>query len=105
MLVLSPLRDGGYDLPSQKGLPGTSLVGQWLRLHAPSAGAPGSIPGQGTKSCMLQLRPGTAKKKKKKGLPHHQGPLFLPFHPLHQGIGQGVSLKKWSIFAAESWSR
>ena len=64
MLVLSPLRDGGYDLPSQKGLPGTSLVGQWLRLHAPSAGAPGSIPGQGTKSCMLQLRPGTAKKKK-----------------------------------------
>ena len=21
MLVLSPLRDGGYDLPSQKGLP------------------------------------------------------------------------------------
>ena len=29
---------------------------QWLRLHAPNAGGPGSIPGQGTKSHMLQLR-------------------------------------------------
>ena len=28
---------------------GTSLVVQWLRLHASSAGAPGLIPGQGTK--------------------------------------------------------
>ena len=27
-----------------------------LRLHAPSAGGQGSIPGQGTKSHMLQLR-------------------------------------------------
>ena len=25
---------------------GTSLVVQWLRLHAPNAGSPGSIPGQ-----------------------------------------------------------
>ena len=31
---------------------GTSLVVQWLRLHALSAGAPGSIPGQGTRSHM-----------------------------------------------------
>ena len=29
--------------------PGTSPVLQWLRLHAPNAGGPGSIPGQGTK--------------------------------------------------------
>ena len=47
---------------------GTSLVVHWLRFYAPSAGGPGSIPGQGTrshkphrnkdrKSCMLQLRP------------------------------------------------
>ena len=37
----------------QKGLkPGTSLVAQWLRLRAPNAGGPGSIPGQGTRSHM-----------------------------------------------------
>ena len=36
--------------------PGTSLVIQWLRLHAPKAGAPGSIPGQGTRSHMPQLK-------------------------------------------------
>ena len=30
----------------------TSLVVQWLRLCAPNAGGPGSIPGQGTRSHM-----------------------------------------------------
>ena len=30
----------------------TSLVIQWLRLHAPKAGGPGSIPGQGTRGRM-----------------------------------------------------
>ena len=47
---------------------GTSLVVLWLRLRAPNAGDPGLIPGQGTKSCILQLRacmpqlrPGAAK--------------------------------------------
>ena len=34
--------------PKQKWW-GTSLVVQWLRLHAPNAGCLGSIPGQGTK--------------------------------------------------------
>ncbi|TEA25080.1 hypothetical protein DBR06_SOUSAS6010062, partial [Sousa chinensis] len=33
-----------------------SLVVQWLRLRIPNAGGPGSIPGQGTRSHMLQLR-------------------------------------------------
>ncbi|TEA39938.1 hypothetical protein DBR06_SOUSAS10310031, partial [Sousa chinensis] len=33
-----------------------SLVVQCLRLHAPNAGGPGSIPGQGTRSHMPQLR-------------------------------------------------
>ena len=33
-------------------LKGTSLVVQWLRLRAPNAGGPGSIPGQGTRSHM-----------------------------------------------------
>ena len=31
---------------------GTSLVAQWIRLCTPSAGGPGSIPGQGTRSHM-----------------------------------------------------
>ena len=35
---------------------GTTLVVQWLRLHAPNAGGPGSIPGWGTRSRMPQLR-------------------------------------------------
>ena len=30
----------------------TSLAAQWLRLCAPNAGGPGSIPGQGTRSHM-----------------------------------------------------
>ena len=36
--------------------PGTSLVVQWLRLHALNAGGLSSIPDQGTRSRMLQLR-------------------------------------------------
>ena len=39
-----------------KGPPGTSLVVQWLRFHAPNAAGPGLIPGQGTRSYMLQLK-------------------------------------------------
>ena len=35
---------------------GTSLVVQQLRLHAPKAGGWGSIPGQETRSHMLQLK-------------------------------------------------
>ena len=31
---------------------GTSLMVQWLRLHAPNAGGLGSIPGPGTRSHM-----------------------------------------------------
>ena len=30
----------------------TSLVAQWIRLHTPNAGGPGSIPAQGTRSHM-----------------------------------------------------
>ena len=33
----------------------------WLRLHAPNAGDPSSIPSQGARFQMLQLRPGTAR--------------------------------------------
>ena len=35
---------------------GTSLVVQWLRLHVPSARGPCSIPDQGTRSHMPQLK-------------------------------------------------
>ena len=35
---------------------GTSLVVQWLRLHAPNAGGLCSIPCQGTRSHMLKLK-------------------------------------------------
>ena len=31
-------------------------VVQWLRLHAPNVESPGSIPGQGTRSHIVQLR-------------------------------------------------
>ena len=67
---------------------GTCLVGQWLRLHAPSVGAQGSIPGQGTKSCMLQLRPGTVKKKKKRrrrAFLIARDPFSYPFTPTIRG--------------------
>ena len=42
---------------------GTSLVVQWLRLHAPNAGGMGSIPGLGTK---ILRAPRHSKEKKKK---------------------------------------
>lgn len=47
------------------------MVVQWLGLSAHSVGGLGSIPGQGTRPCMLKLRPSTAKyiKKKKKKKP------------------------------------
>ena len=35
---------------------GTSLVVQWLKLHSPNAGGPDSIPGQGIRSHMPQLK-------------------------------------------------
>ena len=48
-------------------LPGTSLVVQWFRLHASSAGGAGWIPGQELKSCTPH---GAARKlKKNKTLP------------------------------------
>ncbi|TEA30408.1 hypothetical protein DBR06_SOUSAS17710034, partial [Sousa chinensis] len=32
------------------------MVVKWLRRHTPNAGGPGSIPGQGNRSHMPQLR-------------------------------------------------
>ena len=42
--------------PHSEIYPGTSLVVQWLRLKAPNAGGLSSIPGQGTRSRMPQLK-------------------------------------------------
>ena len=57
--VLSPCLKG----PLKTDTTGTSLVVQWLRLHAPNAGGLGSIPGQGTRSHMLQLGTHTTSKR------------------------------------------
>ena len=44
MYVFNPVK--------KKARIGTSMVAQWIRLCAPNAGGPGSIPGQGTRSHM-----------------------------------------------------
>ena len=41
---------------AHKNLLGTFLMVQWLRLCPSNAGGPGSIPSQGTRSHMSQLR-------------------------------------------------
>ena len=46
------------------------MVVQWLRPHIPNARAPGLIPGQGTRSNMLQLRLHSLQLKKKKKFVH-----------------------------------
>ena len=50
-------------------IPGASLVVQWLRLHTLNTRVLDLILGQETRSCMLQLRPSTDKKKKKACIP------------------------------------
>jgi hypothetical protein len=55
---------------TQEGNLGTSLVVQWLRLHAPNAGGPVSIPGPGTKiphAATKSLCPTTKTQINKKG--------------------------------------
>ena len=44
-------REGQIEVTS-----GTFLVAQGLRLCSPNAGGPGSIPGQGTRSHMSQVK-------------------------------------------------
>ena len=48
-----------------KILTGTSLVVQWLRLHAPSEGGLGLIPNQETRSHKPQLRVGLPQQRLK----------------------------------------
>ena len=63
--------------------------GPWLRLRAPSAGSPGLIPGQGTGSHMLQLKPGAAKERNIKKQASKQKILF----PLKRKKNQKQPLK------------
>ena len=64
---MEPLLGFSRMLEAYKGLrttsAGTSLPVQGQRLCAPNAGDTGSIPGQGTRSHMLQLRVHGATKK------------------------------------------
>ena len=61
-----PLTESSWSFSSwirEEQCGGTSLVAQWLRLHALNARGPAWIPGQGTRPYMPQIRPGTAKWK------------------------------------------
>ena len=62
---------------------GTSLVVQWLRLHASTAGTPGSIPGQGTKISHTTQQ--DQKKKKKKDYVQMMQSFHLP-NPVPQSF-------------------
>ena len=50
------VKSNKLNITLHKGKSGTSLLVQWLRLHAPNAGGSGSIPDQGTRSYTPQLR-------------------------------------------------
>ena len=63
------------------------MVAQWVRCHTLNAGVAGSIPDQGTRSHMLQLRSGTVKWKKKKKRRWERGQIFTyEFQPLKNSI-------------------
>ena len=77
---------------------------QWLRLHGPNAGGLGSLPGQGTRSHMLQRRvhlpqlkivdavsrPGTVKLKIKKPVASLNGKNYTLQKNQNQGIWVAV---------------
>ena len=52
---------------------------QWLRLCTPNTGGPGSIPGQGTRCHMLQLRVRMKVKATVRWTVAHQAPLSMEF--------------------------
>ena len=55
--ILAPLSHKPWEkLYQESPTSRTSLVAQWLRIHVPSAGGLSSIPGQGTRSHILQLK-------------------------------------------------
>ena len=61
-IVWKESQDQAYSLVDKTSEDGAaSLVVQWLEPQGPSSGGLGSIPGEGTRSHMLQLRPAAAK--------------------------------------------
>ena len=69
---------------------GLSPVVQWLRLCAPNAGGLGSIPGQGTRSHMLQLRVHVPQLKKDPACPNWKIPHAATKIP-HSGISRATA--------------
>ena len=55
------IKNNKNNLKNKMLVPETSLVLQWWRHHIPNAGDSGSIPGQGTRAHIPQLRPSIAK--------------------------------------------
>ena len=59
-LGFNKLWDGGEEFPqldfSKEAISETSLVARWLRLYAPNTEGLSSIPSQGTRSYIPQLR-------------------------------------------------
>ena len=74
----------------------------WLRLCAPNAGGPGlgSVPGQGTRSHMRQLKipKATTKKKKKKKVLHAAS------KTQHSQINKQILYKKKTVFPQSALS-
>ena len=65
---------------------------QWLRLHAPNAGGPGSAPGQETRSDKAQLKiPSGATKTQSSQINQSVKQTTLPCPPAPQGPRQGPS--------------
>ena len=56
LCLFSSFKDINHSRCKAHPTQGNSLVVHWLRPHAPNAGALGLIPGQGTRSHMLQLK-------------------------------------------------
>ena len=87
-----------------KTFTGTSLVVQWLRLQAPNARGPSSIPGQGTISHMPQLKPGAAAAKSLQSCPTLCDPIdgSPPGSPV-PGILQARTLEWVAISFSKAW--
>ena len=87
-----------------KTFTGTSLVVQWLRLQAPNARGPSSIPGQGTISHMPQLRPGAAAAKSLQSCPTLCDPIDgSPTGSPIPGILEARTLEWVAISFSNAW--
>ena len=86
-----------------KGVGRTSLVVQWLRVHAPNGHRPGSIPDQKTTSGMLQLnipKAATKTQHSQKILLHFSLRIFLTLLPEYWPLPESefLSASIWEHF-------